>query len=591
MPWDDNLSEEQRAIALDSARIKIVRAGPGAGKTRLFVGALQQAMEDWPHRRAGIAALSFTNIAQQEIAKRAGTIASPHLTTTIDSFVLRFIIRPFAHLITQRQQGTRLLPSIIAKQFADDVQIGTSNAERSRLSDIRYIGHDKHGNVLMTGVTAYTTRPVHEQRRELVLHQKQLLWQRTGLLTHSDTHYIAYCILHAPAHGDRVAAIIARRFPTILVDEYQDTNYFLALTLKKLFAQPSLNGLIVGDTDQAIYEFGGAHPRLFDDLATIPGAKSFSLRKTYRCPKSVARVATLLAQSHNPVEPTKEQGYSMLVAHDGSPGVLSTIITGLLRPAERVAILARRTDTIDALKGAATCVFPGGCKLAAQLSSAANILPRSGSKAAQLTGAALAMALLDHCYPTKATLERHQITPRAWRKAVWHLLSTAASTIGGETWYDWVLRLRPALRTAAEIVGSPVEQRRIMQLLGANKSMQSPRQPVQPGPGTAWPAATVFSTVHGVKGDEFEIVALYYPKPKARGTLRCVTKQWWGDQHTEERRVAFVATTRAKRVYVLCVHRDSYEALQHQQRQFVASFSEHKPILVPRAAPRQTRKL
>jgi hypothetical protein len=95
----------------------------------------------------------------------------------------------------------------------------------------------------------------------------------------------------------------------------------------------------------------------------------------------------------------------MLVAHDGDPGVLSTIITGILRPAERVAILARRTDTIDALKGAATCEFPGRCKLAAQLSSAANLLPRSASKAGQLTSfAALAKVFLDDYYPNESHL-------------------------------------------------------------------------------------------------------------------------------------------------------------------------------------------
>jgi hypothetical protein len=125
--------------------------------------------------------------------------------TTVDSFVLRFIIRPFAHLVTQRRQGTRLLPALIAKQHAEaDVQIGTSNAERSKLSDITYIGHDEQGDVLMTGVTAYNTRPVHRLQLELVLRQKQRLWQHAGLLTHSDTHYIAYRILqgpHARRHG------------------------------------------------------------------------------------------------------------------------------------------------------------------------------------------------------------------------------------------------------------------------------------------------------------------------------------------------------------------------------------------------------
>jgi len=33
---------------------------------------------------------------------------------------------------------------------------------------------------------------------------------------------------------------------------------------------------------------------------------------------------------------------------------------------------------------------------------------------------------------------------------------------------------------------------------------------------TLWPDGRQLSTVHGVKADEFEIVALHYPKPKAQ---------------------------------------------------------------------------
>ena len=102
----------------------------------------------------------------------------------------------------------------------------------------------------------------------------------------------------------------------------------------------------------------------------------------------------------------------------------------------------------------------------------------------------------------------------------------------------------------------------------------------------------MLSTVHGVKGDEFEIVALYYPKPKPQGMLRCISKQWWSDQDTEERRVAFVATTRAMRTFILCVHNDTYTALQTEQPAFFASFGEHigPPVTTatpPRAAPRR----
>jgi DNA helicase-2/ATP-dependent DNA helicase PcrA len=582
MPWDDNLSQEQKDIVLDAARIKVVRAGPGTGKTRLFVGALQHAVEHWPHQKAGIAALSYTNVAQQQIAERAGHIPPPHLTTTIDGFILRFIIRPFAHLITNNPQGTRLLPAIIAKQHAEhDVQIGTNNAQRSKLSDITYIGHDEHGNVQMTGVTAYKTTAVHGQQRNLVLGQKQRVWQYQGLVTHSDTHYLAYRILHDAVHGDAIAQLIAQRFPTILVDEYQDTNYFLALTLKKLFAQGNMRGLIVGDTDQAIYEFGGAHPRLFDDLEALDGAKTFPLRKTYRCPTNVANVATLLAHSHNPVEPTPEQGRTVLLAHNGAHATLRDVLTANLAAGERIAVLARRTDTIDTLKGHAIAEFPGGCKLAEQLSIAASNLRTSASRAGQLTSAALAKVLLDNYFPTKTTLERHNVTPRQWRQAVWHLLTSAATTLDGETWHEWVLRLRTSLATAAAKAGIALEQQKITAVLRATNAMRTPRQPAPGLPRTLWPEETVFSTVHGVKGDEFDIVALYYPKPKTHGTLQCITKQWWNNQETEERRVAFVATTRAMRVFILCVHNDTYNALQTEQPAFFASFNDHTQAPTP----------
>lgn len=588
MPWDDKLSPDQKGIVLDPARIKVVRAGPGTGKTRLFVAALQKELDDWPHAKAGIAALSYTNVAQQQIAERAGHIPPPHLTTTIDGFILRFIIRPFAHLITQNPQGTRLLPAIIAKHHAQaEVKIGTNVAQRSKLTDIMYIGQDEHGHVQMTGITAYKTTPVHEQQRDFVLAQKHRVWKDHGLLTHTDTHYLAYRIIHHPAHGDAIARLIGQRFPCILVDEYQDTNYFLALTLKKLLAQNGVRGLIVGDTDQAIYEFGGAHPRLFDELEALDGAKTFPLRQTFRCPINVANVATLLAHSHNPVEPTNEQGRSILLAHEGDPTVLYNLLTATLGPGDRIAILARRTDTIDTLKGHDDPEFPGGCKLADQLSSAASMLHTSASKAGQLTSAALAKVLLNTFYPTKTTLEQYRIAPRQWRQAVWHLLTNAATTIAGETWYEWVLRLRTTLATAATMVGITLEPQRITAALRATTAMQVPRQPAPPGAPAPLPQGSILSTVHGVKGDEFELVALYYPKPKAQGIQRCISKQWWNAQETEERRVAFVATTRSMRSFVLCVHNDTYNALRTEQPDFFASFAEHIGPPLATAAPAQ----
>jgi DNA helicase-2/ATP-dependent DNA helicase PcrA len=571
MPWDDGLTDDKRGIINHASRIKIVRAGPGSGKTTLFVAAIRKALAEWRDTKAGIAALSYTNIAQQEIAQKAGHIPPPHLVTTIDGFVLRYIIRPFASVVTGSPDGVRLLPAPVAQYYDDETQVGASRQERGKLTEVTFLQHDADGNIVMHAKTGYGTIPVHGTRRDAVLAEKRRFWRR-GLVTHSDTHYLAYQILHDRTHGDAIARLIARRFPIILIDEYQDTNYFLAHTLKRLLAQPDVRGLAVGDTDQAIFEFGGAHPRLFDDLEALDGAQAFPLRTTHRCPRRVAAIATHLAHSQIPIQPTDQEGAVILLVHHDDPRVLYDAVIGMRQPGDRIAILARRSDTISRLKGHITSDFPGGCKLAERLSEAADTLFFHPSKAAQIASSELGYLFFQERYPTRATLERQGITSTCWRQATWRVLSTAATRHDVEQWRDWVTRLRPALREAAQLVNHPLDEATINRRLQATQAMNVPRHPPQQAQPLAWPDGTTFDTVHGVKGDEFEIVALYCPRPANRGLQRCITTRWWHPQQTEERRVAYVATTRAKRIFILCVHQTTHDALRDQQQAFFAGF-------------------
>jgi len=574
MPWDDGLTPDKRDIVNDGARIKIVRAGPGSGKTTLFVAAIRKALTEWHDPKAGIAALSYTNIAQQEITEKAGHIPPPHLVTTIDAFILRYVIKPFASIVTGSPDGVRLLPAPVAQYYDDEIQVGASRRERGRLTEVTFLQHDTNGNVVMHAKTGYGSTPVHATRRDAVLTEKRQFWRR-GLVTHSDTHYLAFQILHDRTHGDAIARLIARRFPVILVDEYQDTNYFLAHTVKKLLAQPEVHGLAVGDTDQAIFEFGGAHPRLFDDLEALDGARAFPLRTTHRCPRRVTAVATQLAHSQVPIQPTDQEGAVLLLIHQNDPRVLYDAIIRLRQPGDRIAILARRSDTIAHLKGHITSDFPGGCKLVERLSEAADTLNFHPSKAAQITSSELGYLLFQERHPTRTALERRQITATSWRQATWRVLSTAATRRDAEEWRDWVTRLRPALREAAQLVNQPLDDATINRRLQATQAMNVRRHPAQQVQAVAWPDGTTLDTVHGVKGDEFEIVAFYCPRPVNRGRQRCITTQWWNPLQTEERRVAYVATTRAKRVFILCVHQATHDALRTQQQAFFASF--HPP--------------
>jgi len=89
-------TEEQAKILQTDARVRLVLAAPGSGKTWLVAEAIRQALEQEPDN--GIAALSFTNVAGEEIRRAVGyELGHPHYVGTIDSFMYRYITRPFGH--------------------------------------------------------------------------------------------------------------------------------------------------------------------------------------------------------------------------------------------------------------------------------------------------------------------------------------------------------------------------------------------------------------------------------------------------------------------------------------------------------------
>ena len=99
------LSEKQKETILEPTGKFVVRACPGSGKTYSVARRLADKISNWESKYQGIATLSFTNIAWQEIEKQVSDfgmrtpIDYPHFLGTIDSFVNRFIFLPFGHLV------------------------------------------------------------------------------------------------------------------------------------------------------------------------------------------------------------------------------------------------------------------------------------------------------------------------------------------------------------------------------------------------------------------------------------------------------------------------------------------------------------
>ena len=66
----ETLSNKQREIVFDKTGKFVVRACPGSGKTFCVSARLSRLILGWEKDYEGIAALSFTNVAWQEIEKK-----------------------------------------------------------------------------------------------------------------------------------------------------------------------------------------------------------------------------------------------------------------------------------------------------------------------------------------------------------------------------------------------------------------------------------------------------------------------------------------------------------------------------------------
>lgn len=85
-----------------------------------------------------------------------------------------------------------------------------------------------------------------------------------------------------------------KRFPYILIDEFQDINQ-IQYEVVRMLAKRQRNIFVVGDDDQSIYHFRGARPEIMMHLEKdFSEIKKVYLSTNYRCPIKVTELAKRL---------------------------------------------------------------------------------------------------------------------------------------------------------------------------------------------------------------------------------------------------------------------------------------------------------
>ncbi len=286
-----DLNPQQREAVTASPGPVLVLAGPGSGKTRVLTYRLAYLVQELQIPAGEILALTFTNKAAREMEGRAISLlgrsrstGGPRLGTFHSTFARILRIEadrlPFTRDFVIFDEADQL--SLVRQALKELNQDPKQVRPRGVLSSISRAKNELIEPEAFSSNTYFTeiTRRVYERYQQFLRSNNALDFDDLLLLP----------IRLFREHPARLETY-RRRYPHLLVDEFQDTNTAQYALLRMLAgAEPDL--FVVADPDQSIYRWRGADYRnvqlLREDYSNI---RTFLLEQNYRSTQTILDAA------------------------------------------------------------------------------------------------------------------------------------------------------------------------------------------------------------------------------------------------------------------------------------------------------------
>jgi len=288
---EKDLNEEQKKVVLEADGPSLVIAGPGSGKTRTVIYRLGYLIA-LGYSPNNIMLLTFTNHAAKNMINRA--------TALIGEKAEDIWGGTFHHV------GNRIL-RIFGKEISLKGDYNILDREDSAdLIDecLEEMGEEELGKNLVLEIFSYKVNTgknwdeVLKIKAPHIIEKVDLIERvfkryeerkrELNLVDYDDLLMFWYKLL---MDKDKVKKILNDKFIWLLVDEYQDTNW-LQGEIVRLMREENKNVLVVGDDAQCIYSFRGA---TIDNILNFPniflGTKIFYLEYNYRSTPEIIALA------------------------------------------------------------------------------------------------------------------------------------------------------------------------------------------------------------------------------------------------------------------------------------------------------------
>ena len=306
MNFKSELNEKQYEAVTTSFRNVRIIAGAGSGKTRVLTYRIAYLISEWEVQPWKILAITFTNKVADEMKSRVVKMipsAQKDLTIkTFHSFAAMFLRREISILnfpsnftILDEEDQTKLIKDIVS-------EMGFRRSDKLVGKAIDYIGRQKLHSRYPDDITI-NKELFEDEKLCLQIYQRyeeskfrQLSLDFDDLLLQTN-----FILENYPSIRMRWQD----RYDHILVDEFQDTND-IEYHMIRLLSKPDTCHYVVGDPDQTIYTWRGANQEIILNFQKdFLDAETIILNRNYRSTSTILDSANRLI-AHNKLRVKKD---------------------------------------------------------------------------------------------------------------------------------------------------------------------------------------------------------------------------------------------------------------------------------------------
>ena len=287
--YEDELNEPQAAAVAHTEGPLLVFAGAGSGKTRVItyrIANLVACANVAPWR---ILAVTFTNKAAGEMRSRLQKLCGPEVARAL--WVGTFHAT-CAKLLRAHGEAVGVKPNFVIYDASDQKAIVSRALKDLDLDERRFPPravlaaihkHKQEGR----GPEEAAAHSYMDDIALKVFRAYEDRLRAANAVDFEDLILLVARMLEKTEEGDR----IRRRYDYVLVDEFQDTNFTQYRFLRDL-VRDHKNLCVVGDDDQSIYRWRGADVRNIRNFRKdYPGATVVKLEQNYRSTKRIVSAA------------------------------------------------------------------------------------------------------------------------------------------------------------------------------------------------------------------------------------------------------------------------------------------------------------